>query len=259
MVYLSFAFAVFWVLLFGALALGRFDIPGWLSSVVMAVIGLPFVMLVTLPFKYWEEIVQSVEVSEHQYPEVWAVYQDLLARMEVPNPPRLYIKNGNGELNAHAAKRGLRKTFIVVYSDVVDTFYELGDHDTLRFIIAHELGHVKLGHINIRRIILRSAVQLLYLSNTFTRAQEYSADRIAAALLVPEVSAARSLSILYAGKRNYQSMDLAQYANLDLHHINGFWVAVVNFLANHPVGRRRLAAANQMDTSGDWNVHGSML
>lgn len=118
---------------------------------------------------------------------------------------------------------------------------------------------MKLGHVNLRRHVLRSAVQLLGLSKTFVRAQEYSADRIAAALLVPEVSAARSLAVLHAGKRTYQSMDLDQYADLDLHHINPFWLAVVNFLSDHPVGRRRLAAGHTMDTTGNWNVHGTML
>ena len=136
-VYFSFVVSVFWVLLFFALAAGRFDIPGWLSNVVMLVIGLPFILLFTLPFSYWQEVVDSVELSDRQYPEIWEFYQELVARMEIRTPPRLYVRNGNGQLNAHAAKRGVRKSFIVVYSDIVDTFYELGDHDTLRFILAH--------------------------------------------------------------------------------------------------------------------------
>lgn len=259
LVYLGAVMGVVWLFLLVGMAVGRYDIPDWLSGAAVAMLSAPFVLVFFLRYNYWKEIVNAVEVTDQQYPEIWAIYIDLVRQFELDETPRLYVKNGNGLLNAFAAKCTVNKAYVLVYSDIVDSYYELGDKDTLRFVLGHELGHVRLGHVNIRRQILKSALRPLFLTNSLTRAQEYSADRIAASKLVPEVSAARSLSILYAGKRNYQALNIDQYVNNDTAHISRFWVAVVNFMANHPVGRRRLAAASKMDADQHWDVHGPML
>lgn len=97
----------------------------------------------------------------------------------------------------------------------------------------------------------------MLLGDTLNRAQEYSADRFAASINGP--IAMRSLAMLAAGKRNYERTGLDAYLDDDAVHINRFWVAVVNFRANHAVGRRRLAAARQMDQDGWQGTHGKML
>lgn len=42
------------------------------------------------------------------------------------------------------------------------------------------------------------------------------------------------------------------------HHKDGFWLKLSNFLADHPVGFRRMEAIKETEEKG-WDVHGKML
>ena len=260
MVFLAILLAVVATIVAIALLANQLKVPDWLMTIVLAAYVSPFAIALFLHYNYWKEVVNSVEVNEGQYPELYEIFREQAEKCELGFIPKLYVKNGNGTMNAFAAKAGVSKTsgYIVVYSDIVDTFYELGDAETIRFILSHELGHIKLGHVTVRRNLLKGVLKPLFLSDTLVRAQEYSADRFGAAINQQGI-ATKSLSVLIAGKRNYQSFDVAKYIEKDAKEISWFWVAIVNFMANHAVGRRRLAAAHDMDTKGWENVHGKML
>lgn len=239
--------------------LNRSSIPDWVQAVVVVIFVTPIITAVMIRYNYWKEVVDSIEVTEKQYPELYRIFLEQVEKAELGFVPRLYLKNGNGKLNAFASKNQLDITkgaYVLVYSDMVDTFYDLKNEDTIRFVLSHELGHIKLGHVHVRRSVLRGILTPFFLNDTFTRAQEYSADRFAAS--ITNKIATPALAVLVGGKRNYEQMDVEQYAQNDARHISKFWVAVVNFRANHAVGRRRLAAAYQMDKEG-WDVHGNML
>lgn len=236
------------------------DAPEWLQAVVISAYLSPLVTSVVIHWQYWKEVVDAVEVSDKQYPELYKIFKEQVKRGGFDYMPRLYVKNGNGVLNAFASKHRFsvkKGGYIVVYSDIVDTFYDLGNKDTIRFVLSHELGHLKLGHINIRRNVLNGVLRPFFLHDTFTRAQEYSADRFAAS--ITDQIAMPSLAVLSAGKRNYERVDVKQYIEHDAKDISKVWVAYVNFRANHAVGRRRLAAARRMDQEGWEHVHGHML
>ena len=127
--------------------------------------------------------------------------------------PRLYVSNGNGVLNAYATKCQLTRAYVVIYSDLVDIAYEHGDFSTVRFALAHELGHVKCRHVSIWRQLLHPVARLLFLSPSIFRSQEYTADRVAS-YYAPE--GAMGLSVLYAGKRMYRHMDVDAYFDSSL-------------------------------------------
>lgn len=239
--------------------MNRSTIPAWAQAVLLGVFIVPIITAFMVHYNYWKEVVNSIEVTENQYPELYRIFLEQVDRAELGFVPRLYIKNGNGVLNAFASKSRLnmaKGAYVVVYSDMVDTFYDLGNEDTIRFVLSHELGHIKLGHVNVRRAVLNGLLRPLFLHDTLTRAQEYSADRFGAS--ITDKIATPALAVLVGGKRNYEKMDVDQYTANDARHISKFWVAIVNFRANHAVGRRRLAAAYQMDKEG-WDVHGKML
>jgi len=50
-----------------------------------------------------------------------------------------------GLLNAFA-KKYFNANYIVIYSDLLETYYE-GDKDAVEFVIAHEMGHIKRNHL----------------------------------------------------------------------------------------------------------------
>ena len=114
------------------------------AALVPLLIVLPFFFAVLIRLQYWQTIGDGVEITAKQFGEIFAEYADLGREMGLEKLPRLYVVNGNGTLNAFASKCTLRKSFVIIYSDIVDLLYEHGDINGVRFVLAHELGHVKM-------------------------------------------------------------------------------------------------------------------
>jgi Zn-dependent protease with chaperone function len=89
----------------------------------------------------------SVRVGPTQYPELDVLLTEALETLDWQERPQMYIRQ-SPEVNAYAV--GFDKPFIVINSAMV----ELLDRDELRFIIAHEVGHIMSGHTTYRTIAL---------------------------------------------------------------------------------------------------------
>lgn len=229
--------------------------PAWATLALIglaapAVLGTFYIRL-----HFWKTIANGVEITPQQLPDVHSMYAELAREMGFTDLPRLYLVNGNGALNAFASKCQIRRTYVVIYSDLLDIAYEFNDFDTVKFVLAHELGHIKCGHVNLWRAAVRVVATSLFLGQSMSRAQEYSADRVAA-YYAPR--GAQGLMVLFAGKRMYRRTNIAAYGESVRNHKNGFWLRVVNFLADHAVGFRRMEALSRIDSEG-WDVHGKML
>ena len=81
-----------------------------------------------------------IRVTPDGYPEIWKLYCAAKERLSLPVAPDLYIRNA-GEINAFTA--GVLKPIIVINSGTVDSL----EDDELLFVIAHEMGHIKSGHV----------------------------------------------------------------------------------------------------------------
>lgn len=241
------------------LANGVEVLPEWVAP-VFGVLFVPIAAIFIIRYTYWNTMGNAVPVTPKQFPELYEVYAELGTEMgftgeKLKALPPLYVVNGNGVLNAAAAKCQVRKAYLQINSDLLDIAYELGDFRTIRFVLAHELGHVKLGHVDIWRMMLRPVNVLLTLAPSISRAQEYSADRVGCYY---EAEGARGMAVLFAGKRMYQRVDLDEYYDTIREHRVGFWFMLANYFADHALGFRRMAAIEQTATQG-WNVHGKML
>jgi Zn-dependent protease with chaperone function len=225
------------------------------AALVPVIFVLPFVFALIIRFNYWQVIGNGVEVTPKQFGDLHAQYVDVAAEMGMEKVPRLYLVNGNGVINAFASKCTVRKSFIVVYSDLLDIMYEHGDVDGVRFILAHELGHVKMKHVAIWRFVITVIPNYLRLGFSVTRAQEYTADRVAMHY-APE--GAPSMMALYAGKRLYRRVDLTEYFESFDNHKVGFWARVSSLMSTHPQGHRRMRALYEMHQKG-LDHHGNML
>jgi Zn-dependent protease with chaperone function len=89
----------------------------------------------------------SVRVGATQYPQIDALLTEVLETLDWQDRPQLYIRQ-SPEVQAYAV--GFEKPFIVINSAMV----ELLDRDELRFVIAHEVGHIMSGHTTYRTIAL---------------------------------------------------------------------------------------------------------
>lgn len=82
----------------------------------------------------------NLKVTADAFPQLHEMFVDVCHTLDVPRVPELYIGAG-GELNAFTA--GVEHPIVVVNAGAIDQL----DDDELRFVLAHELGHVKSGHV----------------------------------------------------------------------------------------------------------------
>ncbi|WP_291314613.1 M48 family metallopeptidase [Corynebacterium sp. UBA2622] len=241
-------------------------LPDWAAAALLGLLAPVIAWAVLGRWQYWSKIANGVEVTPRQLPRLWDEYERLARDMGFGAPgkgvprrmrqiPPLYLLNGNGTLNAYSAKCRTQAAYVVVYSDLVDMAYRHDDFSGLRFVLAHELGHIKCGHVSFWRLIVNPVLTLTRLSPSLSRAQEYTADRAACYYAM---EGAPSMMILYAGKNMYPEIDTDAYYEAVEEHSDGFWLKAVNFMADHAVGFRRMAALRQAQEHG-WDVHGKML
>ncbi|HEC2156264.1 TPA: M48 family metallopeptidase [Staphylococcus delphini] len=235
------------------------DIPEWVYGAFLGLL-IPFLAIFTIRFLYWNSISNGVEINENQLSEIYDIYLQLATEMGFNSKklklPRLYLINGNGVMNAFAAKCTLKKRYIVIHSDLLDLAYKFDEMPLIKFVLAHELGHHKCGHTNIWRLIFSPFLKPLYLDKSLTRAQEYTADRVAL-YYAPE--GALSMIYLFSGKYMGSRIEIEEYfKSIDLHD-ETIWLKLSNFLSDHPVGFRRMKALKEAKEKGTWDVHGKFI
>ncbi|MGP6157366.1 MAG: M48 family metallopeptidase [Vulcanimicrobiaceae bacterium] len=178
----------------------------------------------------------GVRVTERQFPMLQAMAVKVAARLELPAVPEIYVLQEGGALNAFATSF-VSRNFVVVYSDILELAYEQGEAE-LAFVLAHELAHVKLGHVK-KKLWLFPARIIPFLSQAYSRACEYSCDAIGAAL-EPE-GALGGILVLASGKRLYREMDLAAFVE-QARQPTDFWMWLAEHLATHPNLPKRVDA-----------------
>ncbi len=184
----------------------------------------------------------GVELSERQFPELYAQFAACCDRLEIRTRPEAYILNGNGGLNAFATKF-LGTQFVVLFSDVVDA---MDQHpDGVRFYIGHELGHLRMKHLS-GHLVRWPALWLPLIGAAYARAKESTCDRHGLACSSTPDNAARALAALSAGVQRWKDLDVAAYVR-QADHASGFWMSFHELTTGYPWLTKR--AARVVDTN----------
>ncbi|HWR25223.1 MAG TPA: M48 family metallopeptidase, partial [Methanosarcina sp.] len=176
------------------------------------------------------------------------IIKRLSSELNLAEVPDAFMIQEGGEINAFATRLYFRRNYVVFYADVVEVAYKEGDFDSLEFIVAHELAHIKAGHVTLfynLAIFPIAFVPVLkdLLWTALSRAREYTSDRIAIQL-VP--SGKKGLIVLSAGEHLYKAVNYEEYLE-KARSSEGFWVWSTNLLSTHPVLIRRVKAVNEGD------------
>lgn len=127
------------------------------------------------------------------------------------------------------------------------------DRDSLRFILGHELGHIRLKHVAWWYIMLSMTANLpglkYLIGEPLSRAREYGCDKIGYALSGNKDC--KGLLMLAAGKHLYRQVNMQAYEAAQL-HAGQKWAALYNLFGDHPVISWRIAAIRQ-------NRHGDLF
>ena len=196
----------------------------------------------------------AAKVGPEQFPEIWAVYTELLEAIDLPHPPALYVANGNGAMNAFALSCTVRRKYVVLHAEIATLMAV--DPDIVRFVLAHELAHHKLGHTSLARMIAGLVMQWLFLpGKALIRAQEYSADRLALALCPGTADKLLSLTV---GPWLAHRINPEAFAEQSLEEDKSLMVRVINIASDHAVMTKRYKAMLDIERDG-FGRHGQMF
>jgi Zn-dependent protease with chaperone function len=80
-----------------------------------------------------------LRASQDCFPDLYRAVQEGCEILDVPKRPTVYIQPGG--LNAFTA--GVEQPILVLNAGLIDSLTE----EELRFVVGHELGHIKSGHV----------------------------------------------------------------------------------------------------------------
>ncbi|HYD17498.1 MAG TPA: M48 family metallopeptidase [Patescibacteria group bacterium] len=167
-------------------------------------------------------------VSMAQFPDIQARVEFCAEKTGLKVTPRVYILNGNGSFNAYATKF-LRRTYIVLLSDVVDACED--KPEALNFYIGHEMGHIDRKHLLLQPF-LAPALCLPLLGAAYSRAREYTCDMYGALCCAPE-AAQQGLAILGVGPKRYKNLNIGEYL-AQSGETSGFWMSFHELIGSYP-------------------------
>ena len=178
----------------------------------------------------------AVRVSDKQFPQLYRLTVAHSRRLELKEVPAVYVLQSGGLLNAFATRFSGRD-FVVINSDVLELALDQGEA-AVGFIVGHELAHLWRGHLR-HRWLTTPARFLPYLGSAYSRACEYTCDRIGAACQ-PE-GAISGLLALAAGKQLHSHVDVREFA-AQAERDQSFWIRRAELVSSHPLLTKRVAA-----------------
>jgi Zn-dependent protease with chaperone function/type II secretory pathway pseudopilin PulG len=178
----------------------------------------------------------AVELSQNQFPDLYAQFVECCRRLRIDTPPQAYIVNGNGILNAFATKF-LRTQYVVLTSDVVDAMH--GNPDGLRFYMGHELGHLRMKHSS-KQLLRWPVLWLPLLGAAYSRARESTCDRHGLSCSGSAEAAVRAISVLSAGRARWRTLNVANYVR-QTEYSRGFWMSFHELVSGYPWLTKRAA------------------
>lgn len=186
----------------------------------------------------------GVELSERQFPELYAQFAACCHKLDIRTRPEAYILNGNGGLNAFAT-RFLNTRYVVLFSDVIDA---MDQHpDGVRFYMGHELGHLRMKHLE-GDLLRWPALWLPLLGGAYARAKESTCDRHGAACSSSPENATRALAALSAGSARWRTLNVSSYVD-QADHSTGFWMSFHELNSGYPWLTKRAARLMNRDAA----------
>lgn len=178
----------------------------------------------------------GVRLNPEQFPKMYDRVKELCAKMEMKYVPDMYVLESSGALNAFAT-RFFGRNMIVLYSAIFELIEE-GAEDELSFVIAHELAHIKRRHIS-KQLLMLPAMWIPGVTQSYSRACEYTCDRIAAFYTANSEAAKNCLTIFSVGKTLSKQVNRASFLN-QVNEEKGFIIWLSEVLSTHPPLPKRI-------------------
>lgn len=177
----------------------------------------------------------AVELGADQMPELHQQFLECCERLGQTTPPRAYVVNAGGMMNA-LATRFLRTHYVILYSDVVDGLME--HPAALDFYIGHEIGHIKRGHLAWGWFV-GPGMMMPLIGAAYSRAREYTCDLHGLACCDEPKDAAIAIGLLAAGEHGWKTLNINRYAKQS-DDAKGFWMSLHELTGDYPWLTKRM-------------------
>jgi Zn-dependent protease with chaperone function len=174
-------------------------------------------------------------VSETQFHDIFEIYCDMAKNLGLKKIPPLFILQQGGLLNAFAIRLS-GKNYIAIYSDIFSLYKS--DIEAVKFVLAHELGHIKRKHNQKRFWTFPSSI-VPFLTPAYSRACEYTCDNIGGSFISDEAGRLNGLLLLAGGKDLYKEIDIKNYLETAKQN-RSFVVYFINMFISHPYLPKRI-------------------
>ena len=178
---------------------------------------------------------ECVLVTERQLPRLHSAFVEVCRELGVADVPELYILQSGGVLNAFTTRfSGCH--FVVILSEMFEACGE--DSPQMRFILGHELGHIKRNHV-FKRIMMLPGFMVPLLGAAYSRACETTCDRHGAFVCGDMAGALAAMMLLAGGKRACEAMDASEFARQRAVR-RGFFVSLHELVSGYPTLPQRV-------------------
>lgn len=213
-------------------------IPLIISVLGIFILGLLAIIPMMAQLIYTAHIrTNGVRITEKQFPEIFERTKEIAKEMGFYLLPDIYVMESGGFLNAFAT-RFFGRNMIVLYADL----FEMKETDpkVVDFVIAHELAHIKRNHI-IKNILLLPGNWIPFLGSAYSRACEYTCDRMASHYINDFEASTRALTMLAVGRKYYNTIDQQEYMHQSSRE-KGLFIWLSEKLMSHPTLPKRISA-----------------
>jgi Zn-dependent protease with chaperone function len=211
---------------------------------VLAITGLVGIPLLVLNRNRREASIRgnSVHLSNAQFPEIYAILQNHCQRLGMTEVPELFLTGASIEPFSNTFSSWGEK-YIVIHQVIFD-IDDKKTMDVISFLLAHELGAVRLNHTAVWNEMLLTYISAFkWLRNPLERVRTYSRDRYGAALTP---TGFRGLLISATGRRLMNQVNIEDYL-LQSRRYGGLWSNINVFFEPKP---QVLVRMNQLRAAG---------
>ncbi len=231
------------------------ELKTW-TFLILAGLLVPIFGSFIVKLMYYKNLTGTININEEQLPELYKLYKDIALKMDFEEEaiPLLYVVNGYGIKNFLASKSVFYQKYIIIKSDVANIIYDENPNiGALRFILAHHLAYIKCNHSDTKKMMIYPIMQMLFLNKSLSRAEQYTADRVACYYFPHDIDAVIDLHITanFSDKVNKD----AYFRDIEKYQNNSF-LKFTNSSKNG-LAYQRIKTLKDAQTKG-WNIHGEI-
>jgi len=182
----------------------------------------------------------AIEVTADQHPAYHAMNQNFSSRLGIA-PPTIYIIR-ESVFNAFAARIAGQRV-VVMFSEAVDALIEGGGSRDVAFLLAHELAHHGLGHLDHVEKFVMMGNWFFWVGLWYSRCREASCDRVALALTRDRDLCKRAVVNMTIGTHLAKSTSVDAAIAQWRQHKNEFFVRYRTLYSTHPHNLYRIEIA----------------